>query len=634
MSAVTIAEACSTQAGDTRAESGRPALLAEISRIKQLLCGLLDNRAAEPSATPCSADEVAVRLGLSPFERDLLMLCAAVELDSEFAELVSATGGLAYPTFALALSALPNAHWDALSPERPLRRWLLVDAVGAGPLATRALVLDEHVLHALTGVTEASGSLGGLVLPPPEPVLLTPRQRAAAVELAQAAAAFDGPVLLRVDGDDPDAGMAVAGVVADLLGLRVLRVRDAALADTDLPRMATILDREALLGDRLVLTGHDRLLQLLGAPCIVTTGADVTEVGQRTLLARTVDLPVAGEQADLWHTVIGPVCSESTELGRATVDLAHHYRLSARGVGAIAGEWAATTDRSPAELRRLTRERARVGLGGLADRIETLAGWEDLVVPAGVKGLLRDLTHQVRHRVTVYDDWGFGRRSNRGMGISALFAGESGTGKTMAAEVIAGELGLDLYRVELSAVMSKYIGETEKNLRRVFDAAETSGAVLLFDEADAIFSRRTEVKDSHDRYANLEVAYLLQRMENYRGLAILTTNLRSNVDRAFLRRLRFVVQFPFPDHALRAEIWRHAFPPQTPVDDVNPDALAHLQIAGGSIHAIAIAAAFAAADEGAPVRADHILQAAKVDYTKAERTLTDTEVRSVTGARP
>jgi vesicle-fusing ATPase len=246
--------------------------------------------------------------------------------------------------------------------------------------------------------------------------------------------------------------------------------------------------------------------------------------------------------------------------------------------------------------------------------------------------LVADLAQQVRHRAQVYDTWGFGRSSARGLGITALFTGESGTGKTMAAEVIAGELGHDLYRIDLSAVVSKYIGETEKNLRSVFDSAEASGAVLLFDEADALFGRRSDVKDSHDRYANLEVAYLLQRMESYGGLAILTTNLRANVDRAFLRRLRFVIQFPVPDEAARSEIWRRTFPADAPLDRIDFAALGRLQISGGSIRAIALAAAFGAAADGGVITPRHVLRAAELEYAKAERHLTDAETSSLRAA--
>jgi len=208
----------------------------------------------------------------------------------------------------------------------------------------------------------------------------------------------------------------------------------------------------------------------------------------------------------------------------------------------------------------------------------------------------------------------------------SLFAGASGTGKTLAAEVLANELRLDLYRIDLSSVVSKYIGETEKNLRRVFDAAEEGGAILLFDEADALFGKRSEVKDSHDRYANIEVSYLLQRMEAYRGLAILTTNLKSALDTAFLRRIRFIVQFPFPDAAMREEIWRRIFPPTLPTENLDLAKLARLHIAGGNIRNIALNAAFLAADAREPVRMTHMLRAASTEYAKLEKPLTVAEI--------
>jgi SpoVK/Ycf46/Vps4 family AAA+-type ATPase len=269
--------------------------------------------------------------------------------------------------------------------------------------------------------------------------------------------------------------------------------------------------------------------------------------------------------------------------------------------------------------------RLRARLDVLAQRIRSASTWEDLVLPEAEAATLRAIAAQLRRRVTVYDHWGFAAKSSRGLGISALFAGPSGTGKTMAAEVLANELHLDLYRIDLSSVVSKYIGETEKNLRRVFDAAEESGAILLFDEADALFGKRSEVKDSHDRYANIEVSYLLQRMEAYRGLAILTTNQRSALDPAFLRRLRFVVQFPFPDAPQRAAIWQRVFPPATPTQGLDHAKLAKLRVAGGNIRNIALNAAFIAADAAEPVRMSHLLAAARSEYAKMERPLTAAE---------
>jgi SpoVK/Ycf46/Vps4 family AAA+-type ATPase len=239
--------------------------------------------------------------------------------------------------------------------------------------------------------------------------------------------------------------------------------------------------------------------------------------------------------------------------------------------------------------------------------------------------VLRQIADQVRFRAVVTEDWGFAARGDRGLGVSALFTGPSGTGKTTAAEVIAGDLRLDLYVVDLSAVVSKYIGETEKNLSRVFEAAERSGAVLQFDEADALFGRRSEVKDSHDRYANIEVSYLLQRMESYRGLAILTTNLKTALDSSFLRRLGFVVQFPFPDAAGREQIWRRIFPPQTPTDRLDIPALARVPLAGGSIRSAAVRSAYLAAAAGRPVGMREVRAAVQAEYVKLDRPQTELE---------
>ncbi len=636
------------------AERARPGLVGHLARLATHLEAHLagDPPAALPApAGPEPLDRLVVALGLSPFERDVLLLAAGVELDARLADLVAQAqpGSSPQPTFALALAALPEAHWDALLPEGPLRRWGLVAPTGSGPLVTRPLALDELVLHHLTGLADGETVLDGLAAPRLDPPPLSPSQQRVAEEVAAAVVALDAAVLVRLDGADRDARLGVAAHLAAALGLELLRVRDAALGELRLSEAARTLDREAVLGDRLPLTGHAGLLGLLEARVVVADGepadggAGAAETpGGRTVLTRTVDPPYAGEQAALWRAALGArTAGEAGPVGRAVAELAHHYRLTARSIQAIAAEWSGTVPRAQQgtsagahTLRRLVRERARVGLGGLAERVEPRATWDDLVLPDGQRRLLADLAAQLAHRATVYDDWGFASRTTGGLGVTALFAGASGTGKTMAAEVIAGDLGLDLYRIDLSAVVSKYIGETEKNLRRVFDAAEAAGAVLLFDEADALFGRRSEVKDSHDRYANLEVAYLLQRMEAYRGLAILTTNLRDNVDPAFVRRIRFVVQLPFPDEAARAEIWRRAIPAQAPTEDLDLTALARLQVSGGSIRAIAVAAAFAAAAEGSAIGARHLLHAATVEYAKAERSLTAVETAALTTRRP
>jgi SpoVK/Ycf46/Vps4 family AAA+-type ATPase len=271
----------------------------------------------------------------------------------------------------------------------------------------------------------------------------------------------------------------------------------------------------------------------------------------------------------------------------------------------------------------------------MATRIDARATWADLVLAPEELLLLHELVAQVRWRDTVYERWGFAERMNRGFGVSALFAGDSGVGKTMAAEVVAGELELPLYRIDLSGVVSKYIGETEKNLRRVFDAAESGGAILLFDEADALFGKRSEVKDSHDRYANIEVNYLLQRMEAYRGLAILATNAKSALDQAFLRRLRILIDFPFPGPVARRSIWKRAFPPRVPLHhEVDFDRLSTLVLSGGSIHNIALGATFLAAQARTTVTMPLLLRAARTEFKKLGRPINESDFKWAAATGP
>lgn len=268
-------------------------------------------------------------------------------------------------------------------------------------------------------------------------------------------------------------------------------------------------------------------------------------------------------------------------------------------------------------------------LDGLAQKISPLYKWNDIVLPPDTLSQLQEICRMVKHRHKVFREWGFDRKISRGKGISALFAGPSGTGKTMAAEVIANELGFDLYRIDLSAVVSKYIGETEKNLQRIFSAAESRGVILFFDEADALFGKRTEVRDSHDRYANIEISYLLQQIEQYQGVAILATNLRQNLDEAFTRRLALTIHFPFPDESSRRQIWERIWPGATPrCKDLDPDILAkQFKLSGGNIKNIALAAAFLAAEDDKPVAMGHVLQAVRREYQKMGRNLAEAELQ-------
>ncbi|HEY1704243.1 MAG TPA: ATP-binding protein [Trebonia sp.] len=275
-------------------------------------------------------------------------------------------------------------------------------------------------------------------------------------------------------------------------------------------------------------------------------------------------------------------------------------------------------------LRAARRELARsVGTG--VRRVEPAVGWDDLVLPEEPAQTLRELVDRVQNRDLVLGTWGLRVGGGRGHGVTALFAGESGTGKTLAAEVVAGELGLDLFVAELSALVDKYVGETEKNLERVFEQSERGNAVLLFDEADAIFGKRSETKDAHDRYANMESSYLLQRLESFDGVAILTTNLRGNIDDAFTRRFDVMAHFPFPDKELRRLLWAGCLTGAVPVaGDIDLDSIAAgFELAGGSIRAAATTAAYLAAAAGRPVEHADLLAGARREYRKQGRLVTD-----------
>jgi hypothetical protein len=583
--------------------------------------------------------------GLSDFELDLLLLCAGMELDSQLAAAVPAGG----PTFSLALATLPSPHWSALAPTAQLRRWRLLDVRAGEALTTSPLRIDERVLHFLVGVDCLDERLLGILEPLPRAAgsRLPPSHRAAAARLAGwwAEPDGDGWPVVALAGVDHAAKLVVAATACAELGMTLGRVRaaDIPAPPADRDALAVLLQREAALAG-LVLLVDARGVEAESAPgahltalldalgCRVAVAATQSPIGLTRPLRRVdLELPSRDEQRELWRQALGdaaPAMEDQIER------VAAQYRFDTRAIEDAAGDALAGHGAgAPAgALWRACRLRTRGRLDELAQRITPRATWESLVLPPSQLEVLRDAALHMRQRATVYEEWGFAATSDRGLGISTLFAGPSGTGKTMAAEVLANELELDLYRIDLSQVVSKYIGETEKNLRRVFDAAESAGALLLFDEADALFGKRSEVRDSHDRYANIEVSYLLQRMEAYRGVSVLTTNLKDAIDKAFLRRIRFVVQFPFPDVAARARIWAGIFPPATPTADLDCERLAQLNIAGGAIRNIAMNAAFLAADRRSDdgrgvVRPEDVLRAARYEYAKADKTISDSERR-------
>ncbi|MFC7310398.1 ATP-binding protein [Streptomyces monticola] len=609
------------------------------------------------SALPDSLPSAAAPLtalttcfGLSSFERDLVLLTAAYELDPTTAARCAAASGnpeRAYPTFSLALAALAEPHWSALTPVAPLRRWRLLELDDESRLTMSRLRLDERILHFLLGSPYLDARLHGQLRRTPVPQQLPPSYDLAATRLATGwttGARPDAPLLVELVGGDlrSRADIAAAAAARSGLGLYAMSAEDIPTDPAKRDRLARLWQREAILLPAALLVEAGALDRdqhatteafLAGAAVPVVVSSEDPRQTERARGER-VSVPHLDdeEQLGLWAGAFddfvdaGSIDEHELRTLVAQFQLPPHVVRSA--AAAVRRDAPGEDDFEPAQLAwRAALGEARLGMDELGRRIEPEAGWGDLVLHDRQTSVLREIVAHVRQRATVHQEWGFAATLRRGLGVTALFAGGSGTGKTLAAEVMAKELGLDLFIIDLSQVVSKYIGETEKNLRKVFDAAERGGALLLFDEADALFGKRSEVKDSHDRYANLEVSYLLMRMEAYRGLAILTTNMKKALDTAFMRRIRFVVDFPFPAEHERAEIWRRVLPPQTPTKGIDPELLAQLTVAGGSIRNIALSGAFLAAEEGDRLQMRHMLAAARTEYLKLERSLTPTEVR-------
>ncbi|BAY09378.1 ATP-binding protein [Calothrix sp. NIES-2098] len=597
--------------------------------------------AANQLKAPSALENVCSAFGLTDFERDVLLLCAGLELGGEFAQLCGKAFGNAgdtHATFSLAMAVLSEAHWSALLPASPLRYWRLLEVGAGNVMAYSPLKIDERILHYLTGMSYLDDRLQGLVEPVAAGGELPRSHQSVAdriVKLWQPRIATGSAIQLC--GDEDGGKETIASTACSQLGIELWMLRGADIPATIVEREALIRlwEREAMLDNKALLldcqhldstetTRAIRFVEHLRGLLIIVT-REPLRTQRLSLLRFDVNKPSASEQKLLWQNALG---NWAGDINGHIEPLVMQFNLSSQGIQAACLELQ-TQGSETAPINTLwnaCRAQARTHLDDLAQRIEPVATWDDLVLPALQHQTLKQIAAHVKQRAKVYETWGFASKSANGLGISALFAGMSGTGKTMAAEVLANQLQLDLYRIDLSSVISKYIGETEKNLRRVFDAAEAGGAILLFDEADALFGKRSEVKDSHDRYANIEVSYLLQRMEAYRGLAILTTNLKGALDTAFLRRLRFIVQFPFPDAAQRTEIWRRIFPSNTPTKGLDMVKLGRLNVAGGNIRNIALNAAFLAADGGEAVQMKHLLAAAQSEYAKLEKSLIEAEI--------
>jgi len=618
-------------------------------RVRQAATEL---QAAAEMGPPPALLILAQRLGLSQFEQQLLILCLGMELDSGIADLCALcqkNPARPYPTFALAFSLLDEASWDALSPERPLRYWRLIEITQAGSqaLTSSALRADERIVNYSKGLNYLDDRLLPLLTPIELPITADlPASHRQVVDtivrrLKLTEANRSLPVMQLLGSDVPSKQL-IASEVAVSIGLQIYRL-PAMLLPTqaaDIETLARLWQRESLLlplalyvdslasGAETSAPGQSspvtRLLERLEGAVFLDT-RDSWPGLHKANFSIDVAKPTSAEQSAAWAAALGLAAGESPG------QLAAQFNLGFTAIRQLARDALSFQGDDQSGLHERLWEAClastRPQLDILAERIEPKATWNDIVLPTAESALLHQIAEQVAHRTTVYEKWGFGQKMSRGLGISALFSGESGTGKTMAAEVIAHELRMNLYRIDLSAVISKYIGETEKNLRRLFDAAESGGAILFFDEADALFGKRSEVSDSHDRYANIEINYLLQRMEAYRGLAILATNMKSALDPAFLRRLRFIVRFPFSGVAERKAIWQKVFPADIPKVGLDYDRLARLNITGGHIHNITINAAFLAARTNSPVSMPLVLTAARAEFRKIERPINEADFR-------
>jgi len=604
--------------------------------------------------------------GLSAFERKIILICLAPELRHKYDRLYAYLQDditRKRPSVDLVLELLCETEaecWNAshfFSEAAPLLRVGLIQKVddphspsGSSGLA-QFLKLDPRVSGFLLGNNQMDARLSGLAkLYQPTGVAELVVDTSIVVSVSSLVdhhlavdTAERRKLIFYLHGSygTGKRGMALhtcRQLGCSLLSLDVELLLAEGSAATDLIRFAF---REGLLQQAVLYLEHaDGLLQDVARPLLKALEAAIAEYGWIVFLSSTVPwthkdtfadcifqpvaLPIpdvllrvavwqsslAGRvpDADVWAAQLAGQFRLTPGQIRAAVTLAENHRLMESEPRVL----------TLSDLASACRQQSNHKLRELAVKIDPHCGWEDIVLPEAQMTHLREICSQVRHSYRVFKEWGFGRKLARGKGLSVLFSGPPGTGKTMAAEVIAHDLELDLYKIDLSNVVSKYIGETEKNLAKIFEEAETSNAILFFDEADALFGKRTEISDAHDRYANIETSYLLQKMEEYEGMVILASNLRENMDDAFARRIRFIIEFPFPNEASRLKIWQTHFPKEAPVsEDIDYANLSQeFKIAGGSIKNIVLNSAFLAAANGGVITNEHIRHGAKREFEK------------------
>ncbi|MFB8439972.1 ATP-binding protein [Streptomyces niveus] len=584
---------------------------------------------------------LAKEFGLTPLDIEILLIALVPDLDDRFEAFYGYLNDdvtRRRPSIGLALGLCGSTPADhaaraRLAARSPLRAGglLLVEDLER-PFLSRALRVPDRVTAHLLGDDTPDPRLADLMAP-------WQAVRGVGDPAPLAAVLADGVRLAYLSEDQGGAGTALAASALTAAGLGVLGLDLARLAEDPAPADAIrALVREARLTNAglvcapldAVSRDHPHLLRLLTAthvPAILVgrTPWDASWSTSPPLLlhAPRVEPSARGalwtEAYERWSPAPLPPAIEADHLLAPFLLTPEQITGAARGAAQTAR--LAGGELTPDHVRRGARAQNAAGLDRLARRIEPTVTWRDLVLPPDTHTQLRELTARAQHRDQVLGEWGMRPGGGRGRGVSALFAGDSGTGKTMSAEVIASDLGLDLYTVDLATVIDKYVGETEKNLERIFTEAAGVNGVLLFDEADAIFGKRSDVKDAHDRYANVESAYLLQRMESFDGLAILSTNLRANLDDAFTRRLDLVIDFPIPDPTQRLLLWERCLDPLLPrgADLDLPFCAENFELAGGNIRSIAITSAYLAADTSEPVTMTTLIHAIQREYQKLGR---------------
>ena len=596
--------------------------------------------AAEAAGQAIPLRRLAHDAGLSELDTELLVIALLPDLDSRFERLYGYLNDdvtRRRASVGLALELAGVSSMSSVARGRLAARGALVDRAlltvedGDRPFLTRALRVPDRVVAHLLGDDE------------PDPLLVpmladvTPYDAAIGAELARTLRA--GLRLVHLREHELGTGQAIAAAALAAAGRGVVAVDLTLLSrDPDPLDLAVVAGREALLRGAGLVAGPvealadaslEALRRLSRWPVpLLLVGTGTWDPRWSPEAPLSLDLPPLGvhDRVELWREHLAPGSDLDAE------QLAAHLALGPGQVGKVfrTAEASALLSGGPVtsdDLQRGVRAQNAAGLERLARRIEPDVSWPDLVLAPLVLQSLRGLSERARHRDIVLTDWRMRRGGGRGRGVTALFAGDSGTGKTMSAEVIAADLGLDLYTVNLATVVDKYVGETEKNLERIFAEAGGVNAVLFFDEADAIFGKRSDVRDAHDRYANIESAYLLQRLESFDGLAILATNLRANIDEAFTRRLDAIIDFPAPTPELRERLWHQCLAPPLPLgNDLDLEFCAQaFELAGGNIRSASITAAYVAAETGRPVGMAEVIAAVGQEYRKLGRLVLERE---------